>query len=200
MKMITSRAWALVIACAAFMAVASQARATSLTFGDSYDLGIVLYGLASGDAQRTAYVNELISLAPGTTGFFDPVTGQTYNRSSSLYGSPYPAAVFELNSNGNPQTTINLGAEGYQYLFAKYDGSSFGAEVWDLNGLTGTITIPEFALPDGHCQISGWTLFNGGDVPSVPDGGSTVTLLGAALSAIGLIRRKSRKTVLSVIP
>ena len=191
MKMISLPKWAVVIACTGFMALASQVRATSLTFSDMYDLGTINYGIASGDADRTAYVNELISLAPGTMNFFDAGTAQTYNRSLSNWGGPYPfypAAVFALNSGGNPSTTINLGTGGYQYLFAKYDGPNYGAEVWDLSGLTGTITIPEFALPDGHCQISGWTLFTPGG--QVPDGGSTVLLLGAALSAIGLVHRK----------
>ena len=64
MKMIKLTKWAAVIACTGFMALASQVRATSLTFGDMYDLGLINYGISSGDAQRTAYVNELISLAP----------------------------------------------------------------------------------------------------------------------------------------
>jgi hypothetical protein len=191
MKMINVSKWAVVIACTGFMALASQVRATSLTFGDMYDLGIVLYGISSGDAQRTSYVNELISLAPGTMGFFDPGTQQTYNRSLSNWGGPYPfypTAVFALNSSGNPSATIDLGTGGYQYLFAKYDGPNYGAEVWDLFSLTGTITIPEFAGPGEQNQLSGWTLYTG--TPQVPDGGSTVLFLGAALSAIGLLRRK----------
>src|ERR1700720_3261135 len=129
MKMINLTKWAVVIACTGFMALASQVGATSLTFGDTYDLGVINYGIASGDADRTAYVNELISLAPGTTNFFDPVTAQTYNRSLSVYGAPYPTAVFALNSGGNPSTTLDLGTAGYEYLFAKYDGTNYGAEV-----------------------------------------------------------------------
>ena len=181
--------WAVMIACTGFIALASQVRATALTFGDIHDLGYINPAVSSGDAQRTAYVNELISLAPGTTGFFDPVTGQTYNRSLSVHGAPYPTAVFDHNSGGSPPTTIDISTGSYQYLFAKYDGPNYGAEVWDLNGLTGTITIPEFAGPDGQLQLSGWTLFTGTPT-TVPDGGTTVMLLGAALSAIGLLRRK----------
>src|SRR6266446_8092251 len=173
MQMIRLTKWAVVIACTGFMALVSQVRATSLTFGDTYDLGLITYGLPSGDQYRTAYVNELISLAPGTVNFFDPVTGQTYNRSSSTHGFPYPTAVFDENNGGGSAssiTSINLGTDGYQYLFVKYDGTNYGAEVWDISGLTGTITVPEFASPDGHNQISGWTLFNGGQVQA-PDGG-----------------------------
>jgi VPDSG-CTERM motif len=185
MKMIYVTKWAVVIACIGFMALASQVRATALGFGDTFDLGTVLYGIPSGDADRTSYVNELISLAPGTT-FFDPVTGQTYTRSLSVHGAPYPAAVFGLNGN---TTTINLGTTGYQYLFAKYDGPNAGSEVWDVNGLLGIITIPANGLAGQNYGLSGWTLFSGTGGNSVPDGGSTVMLLGAALTGLGVARR-----------
>jgi hypothetical protein len=36
--------------------------------------------------------------------------------------------------------------------------------------------------------LIGWTLFTAG-VPGVPDGGTTVMLLGAALGALGMARR-----------
>jgi hypothetical protein len=62
--------------CAAMLAFSPNAKA--LTFGDGNDLGQVLFGIPSGDADRTQYVNTLISLAPGTTGF--PADGQIYNR------------------------------------------------------------------------------------------------------------------------
>jgi PEP-CTERM motif len=176
MKMINVTKWAVVIASIGFMALASQVMA--LGFGDTYDLGSILYGIPSGDANRAAYVNELISLAPGTTNFFDPVTAQTYNRSLSLYGAPYPAAVFALNGTG---TSINLGVNGYQYLFAKYDGPNAGSEVWDVNGLTGTITIPAVGLVGQNYGLSGWTLFNPGPIPEP----GTVGLV--ALGALGLI-------------
>jgi hypothetical protein len=179
-KMINITKWAVVIACIGFMALASQVRA--LDFGDIYDLGSVLYGIPSGDANRTAYVNELISLAPGTTNLFDPVTGQTYNRSLSVYGAPYPTAVFALNGTG---TSINLGTNGYQYLFAKYDGPNAGSEVWDLNGLTGTITIPAVGLAGQNYGLSGWTLFN-----PVPEPGTVGLVALGALGLVGAVRKR----------
>jgi hypothetical protein len=181
MKMINVRKWGVVIACIGFVALASQVRANPLDFGDVYDLGDVLYGIPSGDADRTSYTNELISLAPGAH-FDDPVTGQHYDRSLSLYGSPYPTAVFALNGTG---TSINLGASGYQYLFAKYDGPNGGSEVWDLNGLTGTITIPAFGLVGQNYGLSGWTLFN-----PVPEPGTIGLVALGALGLLGAVRKR----------
>jgi hypothetical protein len=84
-------------------------------------------------------------------------------------------------------TTIDLGAGGtYTYLFAKYDGRNDNSQVWDVGDLSGTITIPENG-PRGH-GLSGWILFGPG-TPGVPDGGTAVMLLGAALGALGIARR-----------
>jgi hypothetical protein len=184
---------ALALAAAVLVALPIRANATTiLTFGDLHastyngpDLGSVMFGIPSGDADRTSYVNKLITITLGTT-FIDPVTGQTYVRSFSNLGSPYPAAVFALNGTS---TTINLGTTGYQYLFAKYDGPNAGSEVWDVNGLMGIITIPANGLVGQNYGLSGWTLFNGTGGNDVPDGGSTVMLLGAALTGLGVARR-----------
>ena len=64
------------------------------------------------------------------------------------------------------------------------DGPNYGSEVWYVGDLSGTITIPATA---GGYGLSGWTLF--GSASSVPDGGTTAMLLGAALSVLGLARR-----------
>jgi hypothetical protein len=56
--------------------------------------------------------------------------------------------------------------------------------VWDVGNLSGSISIPSTGLGHG---LSGWALFTapGG---AVPDGGTTVMLLGAALGALGVVR------------
>jgi hypothetical protein len=171
--------------CAAMLAFSPNAKA--LTFGDGNDLGQVLFGIPSGDADRTQYVNTLISLAPGTTGF--AADGQIYNRSLANPGPGfpnYPTAVFSHNGTG---TSVNLGGGSlFSYLFAKYDGPNAGSEVWYVGGISGTITIPGFGLAGQNYGLSGWTLFGPG-VPGVPDGGTTVMLLGAALGALGMARR-----------
>jgi protein with PEP-CTERM/exosortase system signal len=75
----------------------------------------------------------------------------------------------------------------YQYLFARYDETNAGSEVWYVGNLSGIIDIPAFW---GQNSLSDWTLFRGqGNPPPVPDDGATVMLLGAAFGALGTARR-----------
>ena len=174
--------------------------ANALTFGDPNDLGSVLFGIPSGDAERTSYVNHLIDMAPNSS---DTFSGQTFFRSDKNPGPGfplYPDAVFALNGTG---TSIDLG-DGtlYSYLFAKYDGPNAGAEVWYVGGQTGIVSIPGSGLPpNNQYGLSGWTLFGpGAGAPppppappggggGVPEGGTTMLLLGAAIGAFGVARR-----------
>ena len=176
--------------CAAMLAFTQNANAyrialppsSVLDLGDNHELGFVNFGIPSGDADRTAYVNHLIGMGLGTT---DQALGQTFRRSNNAF-SPLPTAVFALNGTS---TTIDLGTGLYTYLFAKYDGPNYGSEVWYVGDLSGIITIPATA---GRYGLSGWTLFGPGvsvDPHGVPDGGTTVMLLGAALGSLGMARR-----------
>jgi len=163
---------------AALLTFTPSARA--LTIGDAHELGFVNFGIPSGDSDRLTYVNHLIGMIPGTS---DKADGQTYFRSGNNFGSLAPAVLGGLVDGTS--TSINLGAGGtYLYLFAKYDGPNYGSEVWYVGDLSGTITIPATA---GGYGLSGWTLF--GSAATTPDGGTTVMLLGAALSVLGMARR-----------
>jgi hypothetical protein len=153
----------------------------SLAIGDAQELGFVDPGLPAGDANRTLFVNTMIGLALG--GSTHVIIGPHDNlvtRSNNDFG-PLPTAVFALNGTG---TTIDLGTGLYSYLYAKYDGPNFGAEVWYVGNLSGIITIP---ATGGGYGLSGWTLFGPGG--RVPDGGATVMLFGAALCVLGIARR-----------
>ena len=166
----------LAVACASLV-FASQANA--LLIHDSKELGFVNYGIPSGDADRTLYVNHLIGMSLGSK---DTADGQDYTRSNNNFGS-LATAVWALNGTG---TSINLGTGLYGYLFAKYDGPNYGSEVWYVGNLSGVITIPATA---GGYGLSGWTLFGPGN-GQVPDGGSTVALLGLALLGAAAFRSK----------
>jgi len=172
--------------CAALLAlwVALPTAARALTIGDSHELGFVEFGIPSGDADRTNYVNHLIGMGLGST---DTALGQTFTRSNNDFGA-LPTAVFALNGT---TTTIDLGTNLYSYLFAKYDGPNYGSEVWFVGDLSGVITIP---ATGGKYGLSGWTLFGPGGGNNTPDSGTAAALLGLGLTGLaGLRARFGRK-------
>jgi hypothetical protein len=151
-------------------------------FPDVHVVGTITPGAPADPADVATYINFMTALLPGTSGTF---SGQTITRSTNLFGS-LPTAT-ATGSHSGTGTTIDLNAFGtFTYLFAKYDGQNDNSLVWNITGLTGTITIPGFG-PGGY-GLSGWILFNQTG-PAVPDGGTTAMLLGAALGALGMARR-----------
>jgi hypothetical protein len=178
--------------CAVLLSSAHGAKATpipmpsiNLSIGDGHELGQVTPAIPEGDADITQYVNFMIGMSLGTSGHV--IIGPHDNlvtRSMNDFGPlPSPAAL-ALRGTGN---MVDLGTQGtYAYLFAHYGGPGGGfAEVWYVADLSGSIAIPATA---GSHGLSGWALFSGPN-GGVPDGGATVMLLGAALSALGVVRR-----------
>ena len=181
--------------CAVILSSAPEAQATrhplppspALAFDDSHVVGTVTPGAPANPASVADYINFMITLGLGQTvvhDFGQPEGVQSVSRSNNTFGSlPNVSAAGAVSGTG---TTIDLGAGGvFTYLFAKYDGQNDLSFVWNVADLSGIISIPALG-PLGH-GLSGWILFGGGQ--GVPDGGSTVMLLGAALGALGMARR-----------
>ena len=178
------------IGCAVMIASAKDANAfpkqlppgVNLTIGDAHQLGIVEGNISPGEGVKRNFVNHLIGMALGT---HDKAFGHDLFRSSNSFGQLHEAVLpGHINGVG---TTINLGSGLYTYLFANYNGARSGsAEVWYVGNLSGVLTIP---AKFGQKILLGWTLFGGAVAGAVPDGGTTVMLLSAALGALGLARR-----------
>ena len=170
--------------CAAMLAFTNNASADATLgfFPDTHVVGTITPGAPADPADVATYVNFMTALTPGTSGTF---SGQTIARTTNTFGSlPTASATGAVSGTG---TTINLNTLGtFTYLFAKYDGQNDNSVVWNISDLTGVITIPADG-PLGY-GLSGWILFNQ-ITPGVPDGGTTVMLLGAALGALGMARR-----------
>jgi VPDSG-CTERM motif len=187
------------IACALMLAFTNNARAvTALGFfdpvtltGDPHVVGTVSPAAPADPVSRADYINFLITMGLNTsaTHDFGGSEGiQTFYRTTNTFGSlPTASATGAVSSvPGNPSTTIDLNVLGtFTYLFAKYDGQNDNSVVWNISGLTGILTIPANG-PLGY-GLSGWILF--GPTGAVPDGGTTVMLLGAALGTLGMARR-----------
>ncbi len=173
-----SRLAPLSAACCVLM-LAFSTNASALAIGDAHELGFVDFGIPSGDADRTNYVNHLIGMALGTS---DSALGQSFTRSTNGFGT-LPTAVFDSNGTS---TTIDLGTGLYSYLFAKYDGPNYGSEVWYVGDLSGIITIPAFGDKYG---LSGWTLFGPTPTRETPEP-QTLALLGLGLLAAAFVRRQ----------
>jgi VPDSG-CTERM motif len=180
------------VGCAVTLASTNDAKATplpmpklNLAIGDGHGMGQVYPAIAEGDADITQYVNYMIGLSLGGSGHV--IIGPHDNmvtRSKNNFGLLPSPAVLATRGTG---LTIDLRThDTYDYLFAHYGGPGGGfAEVWYVADLSGTTTLPASALGHG---LSGWALFTGPN-GSVPDSGATVMLLGAALAALGVVRR-----------
>lgn len=184
------------------------ARATTITLTtmdvstDTYAVGDVVPGVDYGQfggniGGDTVMANQLVSMAVSTTfiGVGQSVSGGNvlYTRTANTFGfaSPQtqmPSVAGTILDGGGlqvSQITVPIGSNPY-YLVAKYDGPQGGAQVWDISSLVGgdVINLPSTAWGKG---MTGYALFSGA---GVPDGGTTLCLLGVALSGLGLLRRK----------
>jgi hypothetical protein len=104
--------------------------------------------------------------------------------------APIPTSLNDEVVQGGTSFNIDLGAGGFDYLIVQWDGPEGGNAVYYLGGLSGIITVTNDIFFNGNNQpyaASGYWLSGGG--AGVPDGGTTVMLLGAALGALGMARR-----------
>jgi hypothetical protein len=183
-RKLTIASFALALACAL------SSNAYALSFTDANVLGTVETAIPFGDADSILYTNTLLSKALNTQ---TTTAGQLYSRNGNAAGS---ASVSTIGDSGTGSTTIS----GYEYVLAKYDGPNAGAILFYLNGATFTLPSDSSGMvtpaPGGTTwlntqgngyNISGWRAFN---EVGVPDGGTTVALLGSVLCAVGLLRRR----------
>jgi hypothetical protein len=171
-------------------------------------LGDVNPGLPADDASKAAMINNMITLALGGHDIvtIGPQVNDVYRSLNPFSLLPTVTAndVATQTQDGGNVTTI--ADNGFYYLAAKYDGPNGATEVWDIGSLpTGTtIIIPEnaFGLNNNQYGLSGWALMDyTPDNPNlppqggpVPDGGSTLALLGFAIVGVETLRRKICKS------
>jgi hypothetical protein len=184
----------LALAIAAAPAEASPEPLT-LEVGDERYLGYVTPGAPAGRRHEEAYVNALITMAPGTEALcgdrkhhkntcvrgVPSVSGETETNFHTRIGPHHD--LFDEHGNVNP-----VDVTGFEYLLAMYcaggDFEESMSYVWYVEGLDRLVTVP--AEMGG--RLTHISLFRRG--AAVPDAGATLALLGGALAVLGLVRRR----------
>jgi VPDSG-CTERM motif len=192
MKRLVTVAAALAFACS----LSSNAYALAIT--DSGVVGTVEAGTQSSNTtNEAAWANYLLSLGANQTTTAD-APGDTNSATENYQTGPtdYNGTV----SGGVQGATGDYTVSGnYDYVLVKYDGQNAGYVLFNMADW-GSSTLPQYSYTiwganDEQYQISHYTGFcSTGTCSSVPDGGSTVALLGSALFAFGMLARRLRKS------
>ena len=183
------------IAAAIAFACSLSSNASALTINDPGVVGTV--NGVSGDGgslpAELVLAQNILNLATGVNDYqYAGDTAHYYDASTTDYSGTL--------SGGVAGKVQDLTVTGVDYVLAKYDGQSAGYVLFYVGG--GTYTLPQFSYTiwgtdPGQYEISGYTSFTATGCtncpPSVPDGGSTIILLGSVLVAFGMAARKFRK-------
>lgn len=156
-----------------------------------YVLGNVIPPVPASAAFQALYINTLIPLGLGGSATVSPNPGSlnTAYRSDNSFASLPPATIVGDKSGGPSSFVLPT---GFQYLAAQYDGPDGALSVWDIASLAPgtTIDLPRDAYGpnDDEFPLAGWRLFNP-TTGEVPDGGSSILLLGIGLLGLCLMHR-----------
>lgn len=185
------------LGCSSLVVLGMGANAATIVDIGDYGVGAITPTIIPPTGVNNTYLNNMIGVYNGTLS--SPIAGEVY---TVMKGSLTPAAPGlpsspslggKVSVDGSPTSwNIDLGAGGAgDYLVAQWDGPNGADAVYYIHGLTGTITLEntvDFVNANGGAYgLSDWWTANS---VGVPDGGTTVLLLGTALSGLALIRRK----------
>jgi hypothetical protein len=185
-----------ILAVSALVGLGVSAQATTITFlenGANVDLGSSST-FTEGSASLTAYASPGQELYAKNKGGDEIGLGINSDPTGDheIWGSTY-IQLLSSTSGGFDVTGISLGSVTGSDVAKIYFSSSLGT----LGTLIGTYTTDTTfsvasADQNGYINIAvgGGNILLGAVTGTVPDGGSTVALLGLGLTAVGLLRRK----------
>ena len=185
----------LAIACGLVVALtAATAQAAPLAVTDTTFVGSVVPGTPANDTFEAAAINYLLGMVPSDTdtGVSLPPNPPDYlytlNRSANLCTSLGGCVPIAPPNSGkinydNPEDPVTVNTGDSLYLLAKMGQDSFVWYVGDVD----SVEVPE-GLGKG-AGLSHVTLF-GGTTTSVPDGGTTLGLLGLGMMGLGYLKRR----------
>ena len=194
MKTTVRRITAAAIIVASLCISATAARAASITTAD-YGIGTVVDGTPADEGSELQYVQLLIDIWNGAKPGGIYQFGNSQNTFAALTGTQVPPSL-TAPTTGNPDSedfigngnsaTIDLGTSGAEFLLTKWGG---GDILYYVGNLSGPVTVENDQINPGN-GFTGLSHFEllGGSGQSVPDGGSTLVLLGSALCGLTWLR------------
>jgi hypothetical protein len=141
---------------------------------------------ANQSADETAIAQQILALAQGATGTFSPDGGTIYANTAIDFDDT-------ITDTGDKDETGGTSVPCcFEYVLGKYDGPGGGYILFYIGGEAST--IPQFPYnfwtTKEQLGLSHFTPFNEDEGDVFPDGGSTAVLLGSALVAFGMLRRR----------
>ena len=130
-------------------------------------------------ANEVTYINTLLGLGSNVSN--QSIGGRLY--STTAYD--FTGTVTTTGALDYPDNPPISGPTGFTYVLGKYGNDSY---VWFVGG-------QDFTMPStvaGSGGLSHWAAFTptGNNTPGVPDSGSTLVLLGLALTGAAFLRRR----------
>ncbi|HKX63397.1 MAG TPA: VPDSG-CTERM sorting domain-containing protein [Verrucomicrobiae bacterium] len=169
--------------------IAASSSALTLTMGDQYMLGTYVPGEPASQMDEEMNVQHLVDLYNGDSAAL-VFNGRTFvlDAGASVPAPDLPGVDFVSKDESTDTTGIDV--SGATYVLAKYDGPSGGVIVWYVADLT-TVDFQAKAFGKDGTQygLSHISFFTAGS-PGVPDGGTTLALLGVAVAGMGMLRRR----------
>jgi hypothetical protein len=199
-----------IVALSFAVALMAPQSANALTIGADQLLGIIVPGVPSNATNQAVMVNGLlegwVSGATDKLGFNDGAPSGTvlgnnpFDPQSEAYTLKFSANTFipkpgPLATTNNPNVstnnpTFNLGGFTYDWVAAKWGHDVAVYYIGNLDPwIEVTLSLGGTGFSAQGHGLSNYTLFNGREVP-VPDGGTTLTLLGCALLGLGALCRR----------
>ena len=170
--------------------------ASALTINDPGVVGGVHGDLGNSNVSTETVAAEFIldMIAPASDSNGPAAGGVACDISTQdgCYATSNTEYSGDLSGGVQGASNDNTVDAGFEYALAKYDGQNGGYVLFYLGGVATTLpsvsnTLWGAADTDQYA-LSHYTAFNG--TPTVPDGGTTLILLGAALGGLGLVRRR----------
>lgn len=159
-----------------------------------YSIGHATPSTPSGDELEEQRLEYFIDSHNGLTPAAPDGNTYTLDFGSAVFPPMPPLPNWDNTATANINVnalSLTIDVTGWSYLLIKGPGpqGAYYLYVGDLTGEQLFENAPYANVQGKPQEISHYRLFGAEDIPSVPDSGTTVMLMGAGMAALGFARR-----------